>query len=490
MPIGFPGVPQRSQDMLDFLVVGGGIAGLACAYSLQDAGHQVTVLEDGDGSYKSHGVVRSPPNMTRLLDYWGLGEALSRISIKATQFECHIGATGDHLASVALHDNLINALPGDFCYVQHAELHTMLYNVAKEAGVKIQHNTKVVSVDPWAGTVTTSNGAKMSADIIIGADGYKSVVRPVVVGPQALNGVRDDWVSINFVVPIDKMKQHQDLAPFVESAEWTFWYADNASLWGVRAGNSQFYAISMHIPREGCVQGNWGEEYPIKKESLKLHLFEPRVQKLAQLAETMTVFEFTHFEPFDNWVHESGKVVLVGEAAHPIVPNVSHNAAMGIEDAMTLSLLFALPSTRSQTLMLFTAYEELRQQRCADMQLTERQKRDYSTIPLGQQQRARDEGYRTSQMSLADWEKMNGTLGGIFSEFINLTNFDACEAVEDWWTKWGPAMRNPSAHAVPDDSSDTPTSEPLLLDTELVREESSHRALSDILADRCTVSGR
>jgi hypothetical protein len=43
------------------------------------------------------------------------------------------------------------------------------------------------------------------------------------------------------------------------------------------------------------------------------------VQKLAQLAETMTAFEFTHFEPFDNWVHESGKVVLVGEAAHPIV---------------------------------------------------------------------------------------------------------------------------------------------------------------------------
>ncbi|KIJ16250.1 hypothetical protein PAXINDRAFT_11280 [Paxillus involutus ATCC 200175] len=195
-----------------------------------------------------------------------------------------------------------------------------------------------------------------------------------------------------------------------------------------------------------------------------------------------------HFEPFDNWVHESGKVVLVGEAAHPIVPNVSHNAAMGIEDAMTLSLLFTLPSTRSQTLMLLTAYEELRQQRCADMQLSERQKRNASCMPLGPEQRARDEGFRTSQMGLAVWDEMDGPLGGVFAEFINLINFDAREAVEDWWTKWGPAMRVPSA--VPDDSGDAPTSGLLILDTDVVREGSSCQDLSDMLADQCTVSGR
>jgi salicylate hydroxylase len=75
--------------------------------------------------------------MTRLLDHWGLGEALSRISIKATQYELiegicslfdfktdvsanelYIGVTGDRLSFFALHDNLINALPGDFVYVQ------------------------------------------------------------------------------------------------------------------------------------------------------------------------------------------------------------------------------------------------------------------------------------------------------------------------------------------------------------------------------------
>jgi salicylate hydroxylase len=161
---------------------------------------------------------------------------------------------------------------------------------------------------------------------------------------------------------------------------------------------------------------------------------------------------------------------------------------MGIEDAMTLSLLFTLPSTRSQTLMLLTAYEELRQQRCADMQLSERQKRNASCMPLGPEQRARDEGFRTSQMGLAVWDEMDGPLGGVFAEFINLINFDAREAVEDWWTKWGPAMRVPSA--VPDGSGDAPTSGLLILDTDVVREGSSCQDLSDMLADQCTVSGR
>ncbi|KAF9240005.1 hypothetical protein BU15DRAFT_61637 [Melanogaster broomeanus] len=214
-----PGIPPRTEDMLEFIVVGGGIAGLATAYSLQQAGHQVTVFERSVGHSKSRDVVRSPPNMTCILDYWGMGEPLAKRSVRISGSTLIAGATGERLGVFIIPDKLMKTLPGNFYYIQHTDLHTMLYDFAKRAGVKILHGMEVVSVDPWSGTVTTAKGAKMSADVIIGADGYRSVVRPVVVGPQAFEGVRDKYLSVNLIIPADKMRQHEDLAPFVENSD-------------------------------------------------------------------------------------------------------------------------------------------------------------------------------------------------------------------------------------------------------------------------------
>ncbi|KAF9240008.1 hypothetical protein BU15DRAFT_46145 [Melanogaster broomeanus] len=469
MPIkGLPGTPPRTEDMLEFIVVGGGIAGLACAYSLQQAGHQVTVLERSDGRSKSRGCVPSPPNMTCILDYWGMGESLAKRSVKVTNFALIAGATGERLGLVIFHDTLMKTLPGNFYYIQHADLHTILYDRAKKAGVKIFHGMEVVSVDPWSGTVTTASGAKMSADVIIGADGPKSVVHPVVVGPQAFDGVRDKYLSVNLIIPADKMRQHEDLAPLVENSDHTIWLADGCYISGVRTVGTCRYTLVMGIPmKEGPGEEVWVENGPISSELLRLHLFEPRVQKLVNLAENTTKIKFIHHDPFDNWVHESGKVVIVGEAAHPIVPNGMHNVAMGIEDAMALSSLFSLPATRSQTSMLLTVYEEIRQPRSAAVQSTERQRRDHLCLPNGTQQRRRDERLGGSRDVIIDWDNANEeTLRTTFADHIKHFDFDAGQGVQDWWTKWGRATRAPREE--PNRNCDTPPVEPPALDADVV----------------------
>jgi salicylate hydroxylase len=92
----------------------------------------------------------------------------------------------------------------------------------------------------------------------------------------------------------------------------------------------------MHVPTDGKpAQNSWARSQPLDEKFLKLDRFEPRyiygscpstllmllnrIQKLVKLAQTMTPTGHTIYEPFDNWVHESGKVVLVGEAAHPLM---------------------------------------------------------------------------------------------------------------------------------------------------------------------------
>ncbi|KAH7922548.1 FAD/NAD(P)-binding domain-containing protein [Leucogyrophana mollusca] len=444
-------IPRRTSNMLRFIVVGGSIAGLACAYSLQEAGHQVTVLEQSSGTYKSRGGIRSPPNMTRLLNHWGLGPAIAKASIKANQFTFNDGLSGELLGVLVLHDKIMKALLADFLYIQHGDLLTILYDLAKNAGVIFEYNTRVESVDPWAGSVTTQNGVKLTADVIIGADGYKSIVRTVVVGPQSLRGVRDKRVSVNLTVPTELMREHEDLIDLTESPEWTLWLGDDCAMHGLLTCSKREYAIVMHVPGAPSlpIHESWAEERPLDDDLLKLDRFEPRARKLVKLATSMIPTHYIIHEPFDNWVHESGKVVLVGEAAHPLMPNGSHNHAMSIEDAMTLSTLFSLPATRSQTPLLLAAYEELRQPRCAKTQSSERQKRDFICLPHGPEQRARDEGLREARSrALLDWDEADEEfLRDTWEEYIDLFAFDAREAVEDWWTKWGNAMRTRNGEA-------------------------------------------
>jgi salicylate hydroxylase len=93
---------------LRFIVVGGGIAGLACAYTLQIAGHRVHVVEQSDGKHRvsplssversikttsvqSGNGVRCPPNMNRYLKEWGLGAAIDRLAIKTSAINCRDG---------------------------------------------------------------------------------------------------------------------------------------------------------------------------------------------------------------------------------------------------------------------------------------------------------------------------------------------------------------------------------------------------------------
>ncbi|KAG1744496.1 hypothetical protein EDD22DRAFT_958620 [Suillus occidentalis] len=412
MPGGPLNMPRRTSQMLRFVVVGGSIAGVACAYALQEAGHQVLVVEQGDGRCDSHGGIRSPPNMTRLLNHWGLGPAIARVSVKANRFTFRDGKSGEELGPLVLHEKLMNALAADFLYMQ-----------------------EVVSVDPWKGVVITRKGAKLSADVIIGADGYRSVVRPVVVGPEGMKGVLDKRVSVNITVPTDLMRQHKDLVQLTVSPEWSIWLGNDCAMHGLLTvdprSSKKEYGIVMHVPTDGKPAHNsWAQSQPLDEKFLKLDRFEPRIQKLVRLAQTMTPTGHIIHEPFDNWVHEGGKVVLVGEAAHPLMPNGSHNAAMSIEDAMTLSTLFSLPASKSHTSVLLSAYEELRQPRCAATQASELRKRNFICLPLGPEQQTRDD---------AEEEFLRDT----WEEYIDLFAFDAREAVEDWWTKWGPAISRP-----------------------------------------------
>lgn len=82
---------------------------------------------------------------------------------------------------------------------QYGALFRLFRDLAEDAGVHLHFGTRAVSVDPWQGTVTCQDGRQLTADVIIGADGTESLVRPLVLGPTAPPPEYDNIFTVWYV---------------------------------------------------------------------------------------------------------------------------------------------------------------------------------------------------------------------------------------------------------------------------------------------------
>ncbi|KAF8201234.1 hypothetical protein K438DRAFT_1716966, partial [Mycena galopus ATCC 62051] len=370
--------PQRAGISLRVLVVGGGIAGIATAFAMQRAGHTVTVLERSPAPTStsgSDGGIRSPPNMTRILNHWGLAPQLALTAVKCPQFRFH-AADGELLSIVQLHDDFLRDLMADFVFIRHGDLHSILRTRAEEEGVEMRYGARVVGVDSVSMSVELEGEEeRVYADLVVGADGPESIVRRVVCESQPpAPGVRDGHMSLTCTIPTELMQGDDDLRPLCEDASWWVWLGPNTLFHGSLIANRTLFSIviGLHsVPLEQLApyadaSAAWGAHtYPIEHFAwLDWSAYDVRVQKLLPFMRAVTPTVHVRHPVLDSSVCELARVVIVGEAAHPLMPAGQHNTGVSIEDAETLAALFSRIHTRAQIPRMLAAYEEIRVPRC------------------------------------------------------------------------------------------------------------------------------
>lgn len=155
---------------------------------------------------------------------------------------------------------------------------------------------------------------------------------------------------------------------------------------------------------------------------------------------------------------------------------------------MTLSMLFSLPAAKPQTPILLSVFEELRQPRCASVQRYVRRKREVATIPHGPGQRRRDALLRSQRAFHQEAELDDDFLCSAYTGFVQVYGFDAREAVQDWWAKWGrstflqsPGTGSESEGEDEDDHDDAPILVPFVVDADVEREGPTYPIISDPL---------
>ncbi|KAF7419417.1 hypothetical protein PC9H_002007 [Pleurotus ostreatus] len=440
--------PRSGTLPLKFIIIGGSIAGLAAGYALRMGGHYVEILEQSDGTERCFGGIRAPPNMTRILNDWGLRPLLDKVGVKCTEYDFFDGETGEPLGLVRMHEQMMADLMADFLFMQHGDLRRILFDAALRAGVEFKYSMKVTKVDPDAVAVHLEDGQVRSADVIVGADGHESIVRKSFMNPDYEEGIQDKHLALIMVIPGEVMEAHDDLKPLL-TTQWTLWLGDNFFVHGSSIHSKQGYNINAFVPRKGQLancQETWRTRCRVDELDIDMDQFEPRLRKMFLLAKEVIPTAHTIRQPFDNYVSDSSGIVLVGEAAHPMMPNSSHNASMAIEDAATLGRLFSRIRHHDQIPRIMAAYEELRQPRCAATIEYEWRKRVFFTLPRGEAQMARNAGLREAMKRESDdWDEIDEDyLQWKYERELELFAHNALEIVDDWWTKWGALVNRSS----------------------------------------------
>ncbi|KAF9527940.1 hypothetical protein CPB83DRAFT_907301 [Crepidotus variabilis] len=444
--------------ILKFVVVGGGLAGLATAYSLKKAGHDVLILEKSDGTQRSSGSVPSSPNMTKVLKSWGLESTLDTIAQACTRVNFLHAESGEFLGALtaAVLDIVKKDSVAGFVFLQHCQLHDILLELCLQEGVEIHYNVSVSALEPEEGCIMLEDGGKICADLVVAADGFHSILRSYVTEEDPEEELESEAKIVLFrtTIPIARMHQHQSLQGLGTLEDWDWWMGDGYVVRCSVTNDGQDYTVVLVHPYHGPVDSNtmeWRQAPNTKSYGVDITKLDGRLRKLFRLSNNLTARVYTSPRAAESLVCPCSRVILVGEAAHPVIPGGYHATAMGFEDAETLGSLFARIQDRDQIARITTAYDEIRLPRATYVHEYEIGYQGVLKAAQGPVQQIRDQRMRQLGAFNTGAEiDEDMILEGWGGELMLITH-DASEKVEDWWGQYGASIMKPaSTYSLPD----------------------------------------
>ncbi|KAJ5757183.1 uncharacterized protein N7511_007365 [Penicillium nucicola] len=324
---------------LNIIIVGAGLAGLGSAISCALAGHDVQVLEATHEIREVGAGIQVLPNSSRVLQHWGLGEAL-RPYMTYPRVCNFLGWKGNGISSMDFHESEKN-YPGTWYRDFHrADLQLCLVRRAVELGVVVTCDARVVDVsvgeDGGTATATVADGRQWIGDLVIGADGIFGKLTEGLLG-RVDPPVKTGDLAYRLLLSTEEMLKDPDLAELVTDPQVNYWLGPDAHAVNyVLRGGELFNMVLLvpdDIPEESLastIEGNVEEMCALFKD------WDPRIPKLLQLCQSVQKWRLCiRFGDFD-WTHPSGAFVMLGDAVHATLPYLASGAGMSFEDGAVL----------------------------------------------------------------------------------------------------------------------------------------------------------
>jgi salicylate hydroxylase len=335
-------------------IIGGGIGGLFAANALIAQGLRVSVYEQASALGEIGAGVYVTPNAVRHLERVGLGPAVERWGSRVGPGSRYFRHDGAPIASVQVTD----AAGWNACFGMHRADLIESFAANLPAGV-IHTGQRAVGFeqDGERARVRFASGASAEADVVVGADGIHSDLRPSVFPPST--PVFHGTISYRGLVPRERL-------PDWPMDRWQMWAGPSRHflVFPVRHGTMVNYV--GFVPTDEQMKESWsapGDPEVLRRE---FRGWDSRIADVLKQVDKTFRWALYDREPLSTWTH--GRLTLLGDAAHPMLPHLGQGANQSIEDGMALATILAQVDTAAVPASL-RAYERLRRERVAEVQL-------------------------------------------------------------------------------------------------------------------------
>lgn len=309
-------------------IVGAGISGLAAAIALRAVGIDVLIFEQAPAFRRIGAAINLTPNAVKVLDGLGIGNDLRRTAHIPTYRISRNWDTGEITSKVELGSAALERYGVTPLLLHRADLLAAMENAVPPDAIRFGKKLQRLESQDDEVRLEFADGTHFSAGGVIGADGIHSIVRGELFGAES--PLFAGMSAYRSLVPADRLNG-QDLDGFVK------WWGPvpECQLVTFLINRGQELFVFATMPETENMRESWSAAGEI--DSLRAYFadFHPEARAVLDACDSTLRTALYEHAPLEHW--SKGKVTLVGDACHAMMPFMAQGAAMGLEDAAVLS---------------------------------------------------------------------------------------------------------------------------------------------------------
>ncbi|MBV9262190.1 MAG: 3-hydroxybenzoate 6-monooxygenase [Pseudolabrys sp.] len=353
---------NQTDGARPFLIAGGGIGGLVTAYALAHQGFPVRVFEQSPEFREVGAGIQLGPNIFRALERIGLKEAVLADAHKPTCMEMRDALSGRVITRMPLGEDALHRFGQPYAVTHRADIHGAFLRACQSSSlVSLENGRHVKSYEDHGGhvDVVLGDGERAEGRALLGCDGMWSTIRARVVG--------DGKPRVSGHIAYRAVLKRADVPDDLWRPDVVLWAGPRTHFVHYPLRRGELYNLVAVFHSDHYEEG-WNAEG--SKELLWQHFAaqRPEVLRLLERIETWRMWVLCDREPVKVWT--KGRVVLLGDAAHPMLQYLAQGACMATEDAVVLAECVARePNDLPKA---FLAYQNARYLRTARVQIMAR----------------------------------------------------------------------------------------------------------------------